>query len=118
MTVRSHGVLGDLSSYALVDCGRVEKTVAKDDFSFLDGGENHFPNQLSPARRKEQQFCLGEHGLAFFRMHEKMANVLADKCAAGFARYYHLAVIDVLQSIGDAANLGRLAASFGSLEGD
>ena len=98
----SDGVVGYLAGYSLIHRGGIKKAVAKNDFPFLDRWVDNLSDQLGTACSEQQKLGLGENAF------EESACI--SKCLIsspiGFLRFtghYDLAMIDLLESIRQAA---------------
>jgi len=55
---------GNAAGDALIDCGRIKKTVTDHDAASLERGLDFFPNELGAARGEEQEFGFGNEVFA------------------------------------------------------
>jgi len=106
-----------LTTVALVCCGGIVETIAYNNFSRIKGRADYFADELSPARIHEQQFRFRSHRCVVSAMLQSVANLLADRCAAGFANRAD-SITFKPQMFGKQRNLCGFAAPFGAFEAD
>ena len=116
--IDSRGVLGgNAAGDALINRGRIKKTVADHDAAGLKSGQDFFPNELGAAGGEKEKFGFGHEVFAFGRVLEEMADRLAGRCAAGFADQKWLAA-GLAEFFGEQGDLGGFSAAFGAFECD
>src|SRR5205807_5277461 len=79
----------ELARDALVNRGRIKKTVGDHDRSFFERRLNRFADELTATRFEKQHLRLRCHGKTLRSKLEEIANFLADGGAAGLARDEH-----------------------------
>jgi predicted RNA-binding protein with PUA-like domain len=102
---------------ALINCGRIKKTIGNDDFALGERGPDHFTDELTAARFEKEQFGFGHHAGAFGRKLQQIADRFANGRAAGLARNEQRNA-EVLETLGKPFHLRGFSAALRSFECD
>ena len=102
-----------LAPRALIGDGRIDKPVAQDDLAALERRANDLAHMFAARGGIKQRLGFAAHRL--FRIENQRADILADGCAAGFARMHHF-IAHAADMLGDGVNLRSLAAAVQPLD--
>ena len=107
----------ELARDALINRGRIEEAIGDHDGALLERGPDHFAHELAAAGFEKQQLGLRRHGKTFRRELEEVANLFADRGAAGLARDEHRQA-GLFEARREPLDLRRFPATFRAFECD